>query len=317
MPDVALWTDCNQACAFCSNPGGDYRSRSEEHSLEALKARLGRHREGRQAFAKFDEVRDYFTLTGGEPTLHPEFFAAVEYIRREFPRRELRLLTNGRSLAGEPFAARLLQTAGTPFETAVLFCGPDAATHERIAGAAPGSFQQTVRGVDQYLRLRTDGQRLELRVILTALQMPSLEATLSFLSERFPEADRLVLIFAELEGRALWRLEELRMPMAECARRLDGMFALLEIFREARLYHFTPCVLAPRLWPFLWNTLDEKKVVHAFACRDCPTRSLCGGIHKSYARHVGVGDFAAIREPEGISRTGSRYHPVEASPVLR
>jgi MoaA/NifB/PqqE/SkfB family radical SAM enzyme len=313
VPDVPLWTDCNQACAFCSNPTGEFRDQAAAHSFEALKEKLAKHksREGR-VFPKFDEARDYFTLTGGEPTLHPEFFEVLEYIKREFPDRELRLLSNARTLASEPFAKRLLEAAGSPFEVGVILCGPDAETHERIAGTGAGGFEQTVRGIENLLRLRREGQRVELRMVLTAMQMSSLRATLKFMQARFPEADRTTLIFLEMEGRSHWRFDELKQTMTGCAKQLDSLYSILKAFKELRLYHFPLCALPPRLWPFVWNTLDPRKVVYKLECRDCPMRPQCVGIHKSYARWVGADDLGPVSRPEGISVSKWDYHPIEA-----
>lgn len=315
MPDVPLWTDCNQACAFCSNPTGDFRNQAEAHSFEALKAKLAEHKRGEsgRVFAKFDEVRDYFTLTGGEPTMHPRFFEVLEYVKKEFPERELRMLSNARTLAAEPFARRVLETAGAPFEVGVILCGPDAETHEKIAGVQKGGFDQTVRGIENLLRLRAPGQRVEIRMVLTALQMPTLRATLKFIGERFPEADRVTLIFFEMEGRSEWRFDDLKLTMTDCARQLDALYSILRDFRELRLYHFPLCALPPRLWRFVWNTLDPRKVVFKLECRDCAMRPECVGVHKTYARKMGARDLKPVSRPPGLARTGFEYHPFEAA----
>lgn len=311
MPDVPLWTDCNQACAFCSNPEGDYREQAEAHSFEAIVARLDRHRAGEDGvFAKFDGVRDYLTLTGGEPTMHPRFLELLAHIRTRFPRRELRLLSNARRLAHEPFAREVLTTAGEDFEAGILLCGPDAAAHERIAGAPAGSFDQTVRGVENLIRLKGPGQRVEIRLVLTAMLLPVLRSTLLFIRDRFPGADRVTLLFVELEGRALWRLGELKVGMAETGRALDSLYGVLTSLPEVRLCHLPLCALPPRLWPFAWRTLDPRKVVFKLECRDCPMRPHCVGVHKAYARHTGAADLHPIAAPRDLAVTGDEYRPI-------
>lgn len=315
MPDVPLWTDCNQACAFCSNPEGDYRDQAEAHSFAALTERLERHGSGEDGvFAKFDSVRDYITLTGGEPTMHPRFLELLGHIRRRFPDRELRLLSNARRLADAAFADALLKTAGAPFEAGLLLCGPDAATHERIAGAAAGAFDQTVRGIENLLRLKGPGQRVEIRLVLSAMLLPVLRATLLFIRDKFPTADRVTLLFIELEGRALWRLDDLRVGMSECGHALDALYGVLTTLASLRLYHLPLCALPPRLWPFAWRTLDPRKVVFKLVCRDCPMRPHCVGVHKAYARHTGAADLGPIEAPEGLVITGDEYRPIAVAP---
>src|SRR5579885_3056484 len=107
MPDFPIWPQCNIGCVFCSNPVEGYRETTQRYSFDKLKQKLLEYKAGQPRFLKFDEVRDYFNLTGGEPTLHPEFLKVLALVRSEFPRNLIRLLTNGRLFAYEDFARRV------------------------------------------------------------------------------------------------------------------------------------------------------------------------------------------------------------------
>ncbi|MBN1486171.1 MAG: radical SAM protein [Anaerolineae bacterium] len=82
----------------------------------------------------------WLKLTGGEPTLHPDFEAIVAFLNQEgIP---FRLLTNGRWIA----PARILDllVASPALESLLISLhGPDAGSHEAFSGV-PGSFAEAV-----------------------------------------------------------------------------------------------------------------------------------------------------------------------------
>lgn len=309
MPDFAIWPDCNIGCVFCSNPVEGFRGTTERYTYEGIARKIREYKAGRRRFLKFDSVSDYFNITGGEPTLHPDFLRVLALIRREFPGRLLRLLTNGRLFAYESFCRRVHGVAQAPFEAAIPLFGHDARTHEATA-RAPGSFAQTVAGLRHALRARRPGQAVELRVILTRIQLRSLEDTLAFALSEFPELDRVCLLFVELEGFAERYRGQVSLTMSECAAGLDRCYGSLRRFREARLYHFPLCVLPERLWPFVYNTLDGIKVTSVPSeCPRCVYRASCVGVHRSYLRHLGAPDVRAITAPRAARESGDPFHP--------
>lgn len=312
MPDFAIWPDCNIGCVFCSNPVEGFRGTTEKYSYAVIARKILEYKAGHRRFLKFDSVSDYFNLTGGEPTLHPEFHRILALVRREFPGRMIRLLTNGRMFAYESFCERVFGIAQTPFAAAIPLFGHDARTHEATA-RAPGSFEQTVLGLRHALRHRRPGQAVEVRIILTRIQMKSLKSTLEFVHREFPEVDRVCLLFVELEGFAERYRNQVSMTMTECALGLDGCYEALSRLKEARLYHFPLCVLPERLWPFVYNTLDGIKVTSVESeCPRCVYRRRCVGVHRSYLRHAGAPDIRAIAAPRAVRETGDRYHPFAA-----
>lgn len=289
MADVPVWPDCDRRCPFCSNPTSGYRARTAEHSLAALRRRLLAYKTGEGRFLKFNEARDNLTLTGGEPTLHPDFLPLLRFIRREFPRASLRLLTHGRRFSETSFSRRVLSAAGAPLEVAVNLGGP-------LSSLGP-----SLEGLRTLLRLRGSGQEVEARVVLTRTGLKSLPRLLGTLLKEGPPPDRLTLIFPEFEGHAERAFRSVGMRMGECAATLSSLKGLLSRFREARLYHFPLCALPPDLRPLSRRTLDPAKVVFALSCRDCGLRPRCVGIHKSYARRLGVREFL----PESSRADGS------------
>ena len=310
MPDIPIWPQCNIGCVFCSNPVQGYRGTQAHYSFAEFRKKWDRYKAGRDSYLKFSSVNDYFNFTGGEPTIHPDFLRILALVRKDFPDRRIKLLSNGRMFSYRAFAERCLKLGGERFEVAIPMFGPDAKSHESIS-RTPGSYRQTVEGIENVLAARRPGQRLEIRVILTKLQMRHLERLLAFLGDRFPEADSVDFLFVEIEGFAERYAESLKMPMRDCASWLDRHYDLLARFKAFRLFHFPLCMVPLRLWPHVWNTLDRFKVGYPEPCNSaCSVRSLCVGVHNSYLKHMGGSDVAPVEPRPELVLTGDWYHPI-------
>ncbi|MFI5360853.1 MAG: radical SAM protein [Elusimicrobiota bacterium] len=310
MPDFPIWPQCNIGCVFCSNPVEGYRHTTDRYSYEALSRKIFDYKRGLKTFVKFDEVGDYFNLTGGEPTLHPDFLKLLALIRTEFPQNLIRLLTNGRTMADPDFARWTCGIGGLPFEVAVPMFGGDARSHEAIS-RTPGSFAQTSEGLRNLQAHRRPGQIVEIRVIMTKLQARFLDGLLDYLLAEFAWVDRIVFLYEEIEGFAELYKDRLLFSQSECAAHLDRNFAKLEKFKDARLYHFSLCAVPTRLWPHVWNTLAGFKVTWLDGCRTkCLYRDQCVGVHRSYVKHFGAPDIAPIEALRPVALSGDLYHPV-------
>lgn len=315
MPDFPIWPQCNIGCVFCSNPVEGFRETTDKYSFEEIQKKLADYKQGLRTFVKFDEVRDYFNLTGGEPTLHPQFHRILGLIRTEFPGNLIRLLTNGRMFADEDFARRTFGIAQLPFEAAIPMFGYDSKSHESIS-RSPHSFEQTTQGLRHALRHRKPGQLVEIRIIMTRLQARHLDGLLDYLLAEFFWVDRVVFLFEEIEGFAEQYKEQLKFTMSECAAHIDRNYDKLRRFKDARLFHFSLCAVPVRLWPFVWNTLAGFKVTYLEGCRtQCVYKKQCVGVHRSYVKHMNAPDIAPILKPRPVVLSENPYHPFENAAV--
>ncbi|MBI5598012.1 MAG: radical SAM protein [Elusimicrobia bacterium] len=308
MPDFSIWPQCNIGCVFCSNPVSGFRETTDKYSYAEMVRKVGKYKRGLRTFVKFDEVGDYFNLTGGEPTLHPDFLKIVALLRTEFPRSLVRVLSNGRLFSYEDFARRTMGVGLAPFEVAVPLFGYDARTHEATS-RTPGSFAQTMAGLENLRRHRGPGQRVEVRIILTRIQLKSLSGLLDMVLEKLSWVDQVVFLFVELEGFAEQYRDRVCLTMTEAAAALDALYDKVVRLPEARLYHFPLCAVPPRLWPFVYNTLAGFKVTWLDGCASCAHRPQCVGVHKSYVKHMGAPDIRPFAAPLAVEPSGDRYHP--------
>jgi len=129
---IEIVDSCNLACPTCfaDSPVGAAGERLKFHPLGELQARIRGVLERKGGL-------EILQLSGGEPTLHPDFFELLEWIAAE-PRIDYTLLnTNGLRLAREPrFLARLGQHARRGrFQLYLQFDGPGVGGQRELRGA--------------------------------------------------------------------------------------------------------------------------------------------------------------------------------------
>lgn len=309
MPDIPIWPECNLNCVFCSNPVEGFRNTREKYSYREFAKKWDLYLRGKETFLKFNSVDDFAGMTGGEPTIHPDFLKILAHVRKTWPGRGIKLLTNARMFGYESFAQNCFKIAKTPFEIGVPFFGYDAKSYESIS-RTPGSFSDAAAGLDAMFRFRKPGQRIGVRIVLHKLQTRHLPRMLDFLQVRYPALDLLELLFIEYEGFALENFANLKMSMRECGITLAKLSPELAKLREFRLLHFPLCVLPKQLWPNTWRTLDPIKIVFSLKCRKCKAQEICLGIHKSYAAAMGVREFKPVKTLSGVALSDNVYHPV-------
>jgi len=148
---VNLTYKCNNACCFCA-----VGNRLKEHGDTEF------HHEVLRSYA--EKGVDLVDFDGGEPTLYPELLKLVAYAR-ELGYRQINVTTNGRLMAYEKVARKVLRSGITSL---LISChGPNAEVHEALV-RVEGAFEQTRRGIQNAVRLRPRGLDLGVNTTLTS-----------------------------------------------------------------------------------------------------------------------------------------------------
>jgi MoaA/NifB/PqqE/SkfB family radical SAM enzyme len=293
MPDIPFWNKCDNRCVMCANTGRFALNAGRGYLLKPQALRLEKHLRGGAAYRKNARVPGAWNLTGGEPTLNPDFLKMIAYFRRRLPREPLQLLSNGRRFADGAFAAAFVAAARPPFTLAVSLHGPSAAVHDSVTGVK-GSFRQTLAGLKHVFAL-PGAPFVELRVILHRLNYPRLGATLGLIARTFRgRAYRVVVLHYEHEGRGALNRAKLAVPLSVTARRVNACARALAAFPEARLYHFPLCLLKPELRGLAVVSLPPEDRVYPPCCRGCSARQACVGLMRPYARLYGGAELRPL-----------------------
>jgi uncharacterized radical SAM superfamily Fe-S cluster-containing enzyme len=122
---VEITDHCNLSCPICYANSGPERKRYR--SYEQVLAML-------DAVVASEGEADVVQISGGEPTLHPEFFAILD-AARERPIRHLMVNTNGVRIARDGAFVDRLAAYGSGFEVYLQFDSFEAQALSRLRGA--------------------------------------------------------------------------------------------------------------------------------------------------------------------------------------
>ncbi len=132
---VRLTAQCNNRCLFCLDSGAHDGSNVGAARVAAQLV------EGRRRGAT------RLILSGGEPTIHPQFVELVALGRR-LGYRHVQTVTNGRRFSYPEFLQRCV-AAGLD-EITFSVHGPNARIHDALVGV-PGAFDEEMRGLEAAL----------------------------------------------------------------------------------------------------------------------------------------------------------------------
>lgn len=132
---VRLTFDCNDRCVFCLDA---HTHNGTNRSREEVKAQI---LDGRRKGA------DRLILSGGEPTIHPDY---VQFIKlgRMAGYKKIQTVTNGRLFAYKEFLTRCID-AGLG-EITFSIHGVNARIHDALVGSK-GAFEQEIQGLQHAL----------------------------------------------------------------------------------------------------------------------------------------------------------------------
>lgn len=200
---VRLTYQCNDRCVFCLDAD---THNGTDRDRESIKRQI---LEGRRAGA------ERLILSGGEPTIHPDFISFVRLGALAGYDR-VQTVTNGRMFAYEGFLRRALD-AGLG-EITFSIHGPNAKIHDALVGVR-GAWEEEIRGLKNAL---ADGRPIvNIDVCVNRANvrhLPQMLETYTAMGVR--EFDLLQIIpfgraFVEGRDTLFYDLEDAREPLAE------------------------------------------------------------------------------------------------------
>lgn len=293
MPDICFWNKCNNRCIMCTNPRVfSLSSPQKNYDLKTQILKWTDFSKGKKVYENSTD-NTYINITGGEPTLHPDFFALLWFLRRKAPKLPITLLTNGRKFADEKFLEKFSKIAIPPFCVAVSFHSCEKKIFDTITGIS-NSYYEVLKGIDNLFKYFK--QEIEFRIVLHKLNIKSLGKTLVFLKNRYKNYRNwhITLIHYEIEGMALKNRKKIFLRLTSSA---DMIYKNFEILKgiNFRLYHFPLCILKPDLRKYAMITLPIEERVYPKKCNGCIFKKECVGLMKDYYEIYGDREIKAVR----------------------
>jgi pyruvate-formate lyase-activating enzyme len=279
---------CNNRCVFCYQQG--YRADPDVPRMLPGGDVLERMRWG------LANGHDELALTGGEPTIRPDFLDLVRQARALGYRR-VAITTNGWMLA-DPGRFRAALEAGLT-SLGVSIHGPSADIHDALTGH-DGSFAHAVRTIRNAVRARAAGHLREVNTF-TVVNRLNAERIVELADlVRALGVELLVLQPPILSKSNCADVASVRLPLASLAdavRRVALRGA--EVGFRVKLFNLPPCMVREafaglQLDAYQRTTIREQDghgpgaqaegavephMVRLSACAECVLRPVCPGLH--------------------------------------
>lgn len=206
---ILTGTVCNNNCIFCMEEDREGREvTNSATSDESVRWILGRQ-------AQYEEV----CFTSGEPTTNKRLPHWVR-MAKAAGARWISIMTNGRALGYEAYARALMAAGLNRFYISIH--GHTQKLHEGLT-RTPGSFEQTVAGIDVIARYRRLGINLHTSTVVTRRNLPHLADIYSFL--RAHGVEQVVFNVMQANGRADTYFEQLFPTYTEIAAKAGAFLA--------------------------------------------------------------------------------------------
>ena len=291
---------CNNDCAFCLDdlwkPGHAGAGRPDlVIGLDRL-----------DAFLAERERANEVCLTGPDPGTCRDLVAIVARVR-ELGFSRVAIMTNGRTL-GRPGVADALVGAGvTRFE--VSLHGGQAEVHD-AATRRPGSFVQSMQGLQAALAARNAGGALQVEVVTVVYRgnLPALDATVGTLLATGP--DRLSVNLVEPWGEALTDFDQVVPALPQAASALAGVLKRFGARARLTVDGVPPCLLQG-LEGFAGNReaidlaegsgaryaaeASDQGRAFGVGCASCLHRPVCTGVYAALAERHGFEALQPVR----------------------
>lgn len=266
---------CNSNCVMCPYTT-NWRKNAEDTALPELK----RYMQLMNPFAP------YLCVTGGEPTLlGTGFFTLLEYMRTNFRHTLVHVLTNGRAFCYGDFFEEYRLVRPPMTLLGIPLYASEAKLHDMMTGTS-GSYDETLTGLN---RLYRAGEKIELRIVVTALNLTDLSEIANLIIQRYPYIYMVSLMGLEMMGNAHLHKEQVWVPYDRVTPFLRAAVDSLVIHGiQTQIYNMPLCQVDHRHWPLCKKSISVEKVTYPTECSLCTTKNVCGGFFTANLHIPGI-----------------------------
>lgn len=245
-------------------------------------------------------------LSGGEPTIHPDFFRILEHIKSKSV--QLSLLTNALRLADDTFSQRMFSIIdGREIDVTVAFHSHIPELHD-ILTQTPGSYHKSMIGVRNMLK---HGVRLSIKNNIVNANYQYLPEYIDWVNTTFDDSVTLLLANIDINGTASCNKELVAVSfqdsMPYLQRALDKVVECRRSGHKRNVKVLTTpiCLMDPFYWGFVETAtqgnltaykvpMEEGRDSLLFnigsdsgpmfkACKTCALTRHCPGTWRSFA----------------------------------
>lgn len=268
---------CNNSCRFCYL--GDKKKIANRP-----------FREIKKIVEKNPEKK--VTLFGGEPTINPFFFDAVNLLERKG--KKIKMTTNARKFSEKTFASRFFIHS---FEQITVSLHSFKKRDHEYLTNSPG-FNDTVKGIQNIVRYKSGKTRVRANIVIHRRNYKNLRSIVRFAAELGVNTIRLNGLGVSMVKNTAANRELAVDPSLTIPFIVDAAEYLETKQKNIRWYisNHPLCYFPPNFWPFLSNkrlTLEKHSdelslypqgtlsASLSMECADCAVKEYCPGFYYS------------------------------------
>lgn len=255
----------------------------------------------------------YVCISGGEPTIHPDFIRIMDYVNKTGA--QISLFTNARKFKDMDFALAAVKHASELACTVALH-GNTPEIHDRITQVA-GSFEETMTGIRNLFQLKSRGfpVNIYLKILIPKINIGHLPETVRWICNEFPDSQHLIIQAMDIVRRGLEHEDKLLIKLVDAVPYLVEAVKIGNYFgRKIGLIYIPPCIFPdPEFYssftmpidiqdvnvykPLLCQETinDAARAAKAPQCKQCEADEFCDGIWSSYAQIAGFDELKPIK----------------------
>ena len=263
---LLLTERCDQRCVMCSQP--------PKNTADTWRFPLYE-----QALMLADP-NTVVGISGGEPTLYKDaLFGMIRRLSAPRPDLSYHILTNGQHfvVTDRPVLNRLHGCASIVW--GIPLYSHQEETHDEIVGKK-GAFR---RLLDNLFLLASTNAQIELRTVITALNLFDLPSLANFIAKNIPFITDWALMGMEPVGYARANWKQLFFDHSVFPRPIVNALeisALRDL--SCRLYNVPRCTVPEDYRSYCVDSISDWKKKYLPVCDGCSERELCGGFFEWY-----------------------------------
>jgi len=280
---IILTTLCNNNCKICLMGQNTHKQHKElSHIKEEIKNK--------------DKYSKTLVLTGGEPTIHPDFIEILRF-SKGLGYGKISVISNGRMFSNLSFLKRSIHNGMDEVIFSVLSADPK--IHDPIT-RVPKSLRQTLKGISNLKKL---GYKIKTNTVICKGNYSSLPRTAKALIAL--GADRIQFEFIRPIGNAAKYLHDVVPKISSVINSVkEAIDVCIQNSIHAQVEGIPSCLMHG--YSDYVNTLkdqehndiskeDIKSHVKFHGCSACRYDSSCIGIWKEYVENMGSGEITYFK----------------------
>jgi len=293
---LAICYFCNEHCSYCPC--------SKQEKEDKLITPLSELRIAIDQFVT--EGMTDITISGGEPTLHPDFIDIVDYCQR--CGLQVTVLSNGERFSNPDFLSKLRERVNMRQLRIITTLHSESATLHENANGTPGSFQRSIDGLHNLCEC---GSKVIVKHCITKENYRSLKEFFLFIDCTFDKDVDVQLCSIDYCGIPKKSLQAEMLAFTELRPYLEALFDYHMKLKENGYPRKLYCINMPLCScdPYYWNYIPKRRKqmynlykdphsnkvkasndivgIDETICAGCKVASICCGTYRTAFEYFG------------------------------